>query len=64
VLNPDGFESVVNDQLTLSGTNKGFRISKETKGIITYTQQKTALSYFYDKRKVLSDGISTQPLDI
>jgi len=64
VLNPDGFESVVNDQLTLSGTNKGFRISKETKGIITYTQQKTALSYWYDKRKVLEDGISTIPLEI
>jgi len=64
VLNQAGFESVVKDQITLSGTNKGFRICKESKGIITYTQQKTALSYWYDKRKVLSDGISTEPLDI
>ncbi|EGZ08941.1 hypothetical protein PHYSODRAFT_339348 [Phytophthora sojae] len=30
VLNPDGFESVVCDRITLQGTNKGFRLSKET----------------------------------
>ncbi|EGZ25222.1 hypothetical protein PHYSODRAFT_326275 [Phytophthora sojae] len=30
VLNPDGFESVVRDRITLQGTNKGFRLSKET----------------------------------
>jgi hypothetical protein len=28
VLNPTGCESVVRDRITLSGTNKGFRISK------------------------------------
>ncbi|EGZ20638.1 hypothetical protein PHYSODRAFT_259644 [Phytophthora sojae] len=50
VLNQEGFESVVKDQITLSGTNKGFRICKETQGIITYTQQKTARSYWYHKR--------------
>lgn len=64
VLNQVGFEAVVKDQITLSGTNKGFRICKESRGIITYTQQKTALNYWYDKRKVLSDGITTEPLDI
>ncbi|KAL4111622.1 hypothetical protein PRIC1_003300 [Phytophthora ramorum] len=64
VLNPDGFETVVRDRITLQGTNKGFRISKESKSIITYTQRKTALNYYYDKRKVLDDGISTIPLDI
>ncbi|KAL4109296.1 hypothetical protein PRIC1_000998 [Phytophthora ramorum] len=31
VLNPDGFETVVRDRITLRGTNKGFRLSKETK---------------------------------
>ncbi|POM77227.1 Hypothetical protein PHPALM_5420 [Phytophthora palmivora] len=114
VLNSDGFEEVVRDRVTLSGTNRGFRICKETRGIITYSQKKTALnplchyvgseaffkglvncrslawcyknfnslepieasvfvkrlekktalSYYYDKRKVLSDGITTIPLDI
>ncbi|KAG3179897.1 hypothetical protein PC128_g15799 [Phytophthora cactorum] len=64
VLTPKGFETVVRDRITLQGTNKGFRLSKETKSIITYSQTKTALSYFYDKRRVLEDGITTVPLDI
>ncbi|KAG3113019.1 hypothetical protein PI124_g6525 [Phytophthora idaei] len=64
VLSPKGFETVVQDRITLQGTNKGFRLSKETKSIITYSQTKTALSYFYDKRRVLEDGITTVPLDI
>ncbi|KAG3002847.1 hypothetical protein PC120_g19487 [Phytophthora cactorum] len=46
VRNPDRFETVVRDRITLQGTNKGFRQSKETKSIITYTQTKSALSYF------------------
>ncbi|KAE9136525.1 hypothetical protein PF010_g1632 [Phytophthora fragariae] len=64
VLSPNGFESVVRDRITLQGTNKGFRLSKGTKSIITYSQTKTALSYFYDKRRVLEDGITTIALDI
>ncbi|KAG3148564.1 hypothetical protein PC128_g23561 [Phytophthora cactorum] len=64
VLNPDGFETVVRDRITLQGTNKGFRLSKETKSIITYSQTKTALNYYYDKRRVLEDGITTVALDI
>ncbi|GMF65753.1 unnamed protein product [Phytophthora lilii] len=39
------------------GTNKGFRLSKEIKCIITYTQTKTALNYYYDKRQVMSDDL-------
>jgi len=64
LLSPENFESVVRERITLKGTNKGFRISKETKSIITYSQTKTALNYYYDKRQVLSDGISTILLDI
>ncbi|RAW24851.1 hypothetical protein PC110_g18727 [Phytophthora cactorum] len=64
LLNPLGFESVVRDRITLRGTNKGFRLSKATKSIITYSQTKTALSYFYDKRQVSLNGISTIPLNI
>ena len=30
----------------------------------TYVQEKNAFSYFYPKRKVLEDGVSTAPLDI
>ncbi|EEY54744.1 uncharacterized protein PITG_23313 [Phytophthora infestans T30-4] len=64
VSSPKCFETVVRDRITLQGTNKGFRLSKETKSIITYSQTKTALSYYYDKRQVLEDGISTAPLEI
>ncbi|GMF20486.1 unnamed protein product [Phytophthora lilii] len=64
VLSPDGFETVVRDRITLQGTNKGFRLLKATKSIITYIQTKSALSYFYDKRQVLEDGVSTCPLPI
>ena len=32
--------------------------------IKTYTQKKKGLSYFYCKRKVLSDGVSTTHLDL
>ncbi|RAW28567.1 hypothetical protein PC110_g15064 [Phytophthora cactorum] len=64
VLNPDGSETVVRDRITLQGTNKRFRLSKESKSVITYTQTKSALSYFYDKRQLLLDGISTIPLNI
>jgi len=64
ILNQDGFESVIKKKICLSGTNRGFRIDKLTKGIITYEQHKTALNYWYDKRMVLADGISTIPLSI
>ncbi|GMF37589.1 unnamed protein product [Phytophthora lilii] len=52
-LSPDNFENVVKTRNSIEGTNKGFRICSETKSTITYRQQKTALNYFYDKRKVL-----------
>ncbi|KAG2850875.1 hypothetical protein PC129_g15457 [Phytophthora cactorum] len=49
VLNPDRFETVVRDRITLQGTNKAFGLSKESKSIIAYTQTKSALPYFNDK---------------
>ena len=45
-----------------SGTNRGFRVV-ETK-MYTYLQERAGLSYFYPKRKVMADGMSTAPLDI
>ncbi|GMF36857.1 unnamed protein product [Phytophthora lilii] len=44
VLTPENFESVVKDRIMFQGTNKGFRICKESKSIITYSQTKTALN--------------------
>ena len=45
-----------------SGVNRGFRVVNNT--MYTYTQVRDAFSYFYPKRKVLADGVSTTPLDI
>ena len=35
-----------------------------TSRIITYTQTKNGIGYYYDKRRVASDGINTYPLDL
>ena len=64
ILNPTGFESVIRDRITLKATNKGFRVDKDRQNIITYKQVKNGLSFYYDKRQVLSDGISTIPLNL
>ena len=45
-----------------AGVNRGFRVVNNT--MYTYTQVRDAFSYFYPKRKVLEDGVSTLPLDI
>ena len=41
--------------------NRGFRMVEGT--MRTYTQQKLGLSAYYDKRRVLPDGIHTEPLE-
>ncbi|GMF19315.1 unnamed protein product [Phytophthora lilii] len=64
VLTPENFEAVVKNRTTFKDTNRGFRLCRETNSMITYTQMKTSLNYFYDKRRVLEDGITTAPLDI
>jgi len=43
-------------------TNKGFRMVDNH--MITYIQEKKGLTYYYDKRVVLADGVSTLPLPI
>jgi hypothetical protein len=45
-----------------SSTNRGFRSIDNQ--VYTYLQERAGFSYFYPKRKVLADGVSTIPLDI
>jgi hypothetical protein len=45
-----------------SGTNRGFRSIDNQ--VYTYLQERAGFSYFYPKRKVLADRVSTIPLDI
>ncbi|XP_078681482.1 uncharacterized protein LOC144916278 [Branchiostoma floridae x Branchiostoma belcheri] len=44
------------------GVNRGFRVIDNQ--MFTYTQIRAAFSYFYPKRKVQDDGVTTLPLDI
>ena len=64
----DDFLGVIETQKPKQFTNAGFikEIDATTgqPSIKTYTQTKQGLSYFYAKRKVLSDGVSTTHLDI
>ena len=56
------FKSVIETKQSVSSSNIGF-ISKNN-SIFTYEQNRSGFSYFYPKRIVLADGISTKPLDI
>lgn len=61
-LTKEQFIDVLQEKSKVCGVNRGFR--KISNNMFTYAQQKSGLSYFYAKRKVLADGISTIPLDI
>ena len=57
------FEKVLTDQNYKDVcTNKGFRVIDNY--MITYTQEKKGMSYYYDKRIVCPNGIDTLPLPI
>ena len=61
-INKDNYLQVVLTKQNSSGVNRGFRVVNNT--MYTYEQVRNAFSYFYPKRKVLADGVSTTPLDI
>ena len=57
------FKNVLDTKEPHRVENAGFIRGKD--GVIkTYTQAKTGMGYFYAKRKVLDDGVSTTHLDI
>ena len=55
--------TVLESQKPCRFENAGF-IKNKQGTILTYTQEKQGLSYFYGKRKVLADGVSTTHLDV
>ena len=57
----DTYLNVIQTKTTGHATNRRFRV-RENK-VCTYTQAKNAFTYFYGKRKVLADGVSTTYLD-
>ena len=54
---------VLNTKQPHSVENAGFVRDKDG-NITTYTQKKVSMAYFYAKRKVLDDGVTTTHLDI
>ena len=61
-LTKDCFLSVLRSGESKCGINRGFiRRSNDT---FTYSQLKTGLTYFYAKRKVAPDGVSTENIDL
>ena len=61
-LNKDIYLNVLASKQPAGGINHGFRTDGKT--MFTYQQERKSLSYLYIKRKVLEDGVSTEPLDI
>ena len=56
------FSDVLTDQVKRGSVNRGIRMKGTD--LHTYKQHRSGISYFYCKRKVLEDGVSTLPLDI
>lgn len=61
-LTVENFASVLRDRSSVSGVNTGF--IKKDNVVYTYSMRRAGLSYFYSKRKVMPDGVSTTYLDI
>ena len=61
-IDKDAFLAVLTNRRSGSGVNRGFRVHNSS--MMTYVQERAALTYFYPKRKVLADGLSTAPLDL
>ena len=58
----ENYRRVTEEIINLTSTNRRFRTINHC--VATYEQRKKDLSYFYPKRKVLSDGIHTVPLSL
>ncbi|XP_069106330.1 uncharacterized protein [Argopecten irradians] len=56
------YKDVLFKEETRSGINRGFRVVNNT--VFTYEQNRCGFTGYYVKRRVLDDGIRTEPLDI
>ncbi len=56
------YRKVMETKVNEMSTNRGFRCMNNS--MVTYTLQKKGLAYFYPKRKVMADGVRTEPLDL
>ena len=58
----EDFKTTLHDKTSVPKSNKGFIM--RGKNMLSYSMERTGLSYLYAKRKVLDDGISTTYLDV
>jgi len=56
------FREALIEKKTVSAHNRGFRARDNT--IYSYMQERIGFGYFYCKRRVLEDGVTTEPLDM
>lgn len=56
------YKKVLRSRRHLNGVNTGF--VRKRNNTVTYSQIKRGLSYFYGKRLVCSDGVTTRPLRV
>jgi len=61
-INKEKYLDVLRSKQSSAGVNKGFTVVNHS--VHTYTQVRNGFSYFYPKRKVLEDGVTTIPLEI
>ena len=61
-IDKDTFLAVLKNRRSGGGFNRGFRVRDSS--VMTYIQERAALTYFYGKRKVLADGLSRAPLEV
>ena len=63
ILNLETYRNVLTSKETGGGINRGIKATPDGQ-VYTYEQPRRALSYLYAKRRVLNDGVHTEPLDL
>ena len=61
-IDKDAFLAVLTNRRSGGGSNHGFRVHKSI--VMTYVQTRDALTFFYAKRVVHEDGVTTGPVDV
>ena len=61
-IDKDAFLEVLTNSRSGGGSNRGFRVHNST--VMTYVQNRDALTFFYAKRVVHEDGVTTGPVDV
>ena len=61
-IDKDAFLEVLTNRRSGSGKNRGFRVRHST--VLTYVQERAALTYFYAKRVLHEDRVRTGPVDV